>query len=274
MSFAKNTHAIETFPRRVGSDDTMVGVNMQLEARAPVEKLEWVNSLRIALPHLDSDAEDENAGPRVATARIDLSQGFLGDDGPDDDAPRLVGSISTSRSAEWFIYSESPCAEQLERAITTQFPQLEIHAHAKHDPEWSVFREFLMPSPLERHLIETRRTFEGLATRGFKTNDRVTINHTVWFNAREDRQDFADGLPDGEYFAHFPELDEDEIEAFQIPNFPAPDADVDVEYGVLVEHHERFKLEDFDEGVRFIFRRAATCGGEYEGWYTPDDRGN
>lgn len=270
MSFAKNTPAIETFPRRVGAADTMVGINMQLEARAPVEKLEWVNSLRIALPQPDPEKEPTDGRPRIATARIDLGGSFFSED---DGAPRLVGSVSTARSAEWFIYSETPCADQLQHAITTQFPELEVYAHAEHDPEWSVFREFLMPSPLERHLIQTRRTYEGLRSRGFSDETGVTINHTVWFNSPEDRQDFANSLPRDEYYAHFPEVDIEQIEAFEILGLPAQDPDAEAEYGVMIEHYLRLKLERLDEATQFIYRRAKSCGGEYEGWYTPNDIG-
>lgn len=271
MSFAKNTPAIETFPRRVGSADTMVGINMQLEARAPVEKLEWVNSLRIALPQLDSEEESTDGRPQIATARIDLGGSFLSDA---DDAPRLVGSISTASSAEWFIYSETPCADELQRAITTQFPELKVHAHAEHDPEWSVFREFLMPSQVERHLIKTRRTFEALRSRGFHSDSGVTIHHTVWFNSGEDRKDFAKSLQGSEYYTHFPELDDTQLEAFEILSPPSDDPDVEIAHGVMVEHYERFELNNLDEAVQFIFRRATRCGGEYEGWYTPNDRGH
>lgn len=266
MSLTKNTHAIETFPRRVGSTDTMVGVNMHLEARAPVKNLEWVNSLRITLPGHD----DAGSRPTIAAARIDLGDSFLSED---PGAPRLVGSISTARSAEWFIYSESPCAEQLERAITLQFPQLEVRAHAEHDPRWSVFRDFLMPSPLERHLIETRRIFQGLLSRRLREGDGVTLNHTIWFSDPMDREEFAETLNADEYFVHFPDIDESEDALFELPGAAAPPKTEAVEYGLLLSHYVRLSIERLDEVVQFIYRQATSFGGDYEGWYTPDDRG-
>jgi|GEM_PF-5815316 len=271
MNSTKNSPAIETFPRRVGAADTMVGVNMHLEARAPVENLEWVNSLRITVPGREDADASSGARPSIAAARIDLGGSFLSDEAG---APRLVGSISTARSAEWFIYSESPCAEQLERAITLQFPQLEVHAHAEHDPDWSVFRDFLMPSPLERHLIETRRIFQGLLSRRLREGNGVSVNHTIWFSDPMDREEFAETLNADEYFAHFPDIDESEDALFEIPGAAAPAESEPVGYGLMVSHYMRLTIERLDEAVQFIFRHASSFGGDYEGWYTPDDRGD
>ncbi|AWV90886.1 DUF695 domain-containing protein [Bradymonas sediminis] len=270
MSFAKKTQTIETFPRRVGAADTMVGVNLSLEARAPLKNLEWVNSLRISLP--GADAQDDPAGghPQI-TSILHIEPGA---DALPDDAPRMAGSVSTARSTEWFIYSESPFAEQLQKAIGAQFPDLEVHAHAKHDPDWSVFREFLMPSPQERHLIETRQNYEGLLSRHFQENDGLTLNHTFWFTSPEDRQDFAQSLPMEDYEAHFPDVEDEDMHPFQIPGLPAPDADLEVEYGLMVSHYQRLQLDSLNDRVRDIYRRAMSFGGEYEGWYTPDDRGD
>src|SRR5690554_5396202 len=186
MSSTKNSQSIETVARPLAANDTRGDDYMQLEARAPVANLEWVNSLRIEVPGRDDAHASSDSRPTIAAARIDLGGSFLSDD---VGAPRLVGSISTARSAEWFIYSESPCAEQLERAITLQFPQLEVHAHAEHDPDWSVFRDFLMPSPLERHLIETRRIFQGLLSRRLREGNGVSVNHTIWFSDPMDREE-------------------------------------------------------------------------------------
>jgi hypothetical protein len=272
MIAPENTPAIETFPRRVGSTEAIIGVDLQMEAAVPVEDLPWVNSLRVSLAPAE-DAQVDDDGQKSPSEGIEFDDELLtGPTEPGHAATALVGSISTSVTAEWFVYSAKPCADELAEAVAAQFPHLKVEARAQHDPGWSVFREFLMPSPIERHLIRNRRMLRELQERESKERDRIintlaTVNHTLWFSSSDDRNAFAESLPDPNFMLHYPDLDDPDEQEFQSPGRLAGAEDSEVEYGLTISREELIATETLDELVRRLFKRAASFGGEYEGWH-------
>ncbi len=244
---------IETFPRRVGAAETIIGVDLQLEHDAPNERLPWVNSLRV------SERTDEEDAP------VDIfpaKQGYSIENrlfAPLDDDKRsavMVGSIVTLASAEWFVYSAEPCAERLAEAVAEQFPRLKVEARAQHDPRWSIYREFLLPSQIERHLIRNRRQVRELAELGQSSDRPRPVDHIVWFTSPDDRNAFAESVVDKDFELHYPEQD------VQLDT-----AEGEVEYGLTVSRADRVSVETMDELVRWMFKQAAQYAGEYEGWF-------
>lgn len=250
-----HTPKIETFPRRVGGAETLVGVDLQLELFAPHEELPYVNSLRVAARGED-DEPSVDVFPAKKGHKIENRLFVpLAERGGHNAV--LVGSIATLASAEWFVYSAEPCAERLAEAVSEQFPHLKVEARAQHDPRWSVYREFLLPSQLERHLIRNRRQVRELAERGESSGKPRPVDHTLWFSSTDDRTAFAESIA-GEGFAlHYP--DEDVL-------VDAGEGD-DVEYGLTISREDTVGVDTMDELVRWLFKEAMRFGGEYEGWH-------
>jgi hypothetical protein len=254
---------IETFPRRVGSSHTIIGVDLQPEDDVPLEKLSWVNSLRVSAPDPDSiddgDGDtDKNGTDKTSAAKRSgfeiEKQLFMPLVTGNPKNAMLVGSVSTLDCAEWFIYSAEPLAERFEEAIHDQFPELNVESRAQHDPQWSVYREFLCPSQVERLLIQNRRKVRQMDQTGV-ADDQI-IDHTVWFNSPDDRSKFAEISAERGFELHYPDQD-----------VPLEAAEQDVEYGLTITREEYVDVEEMDELVRWLFKLASRLGGEYEGWH-------
>lgn len=246
---------IETFPRRVDSVETIVGVDLQLEDEIPIEELAWVNALRVSTP-ADDDAS-EAGGNFPAQSGYDIEKKlFLPLADKEQKNAVLVGSVSTLSSAEWFIYSREPIAEDLAKAIEDKFGDLEVASRAQHDPAWSVYREFLLPSRIERLLIQNRRAVRELAELGKSSDEPRICHHTIWFTSPDDRNAFAELVAEEGFELHYPEQD---------VNLKATEEDI--EYGLTVTRPERIDIEALDNLVHRMFKRASRFGGEYEGWH-------
>jgi hypothetical protein len=251
---------IETFPRRVGSDHTIIGVDLQLEEQVPLEELPWVNALRVAATDSSPDAGKDSKNSKDSE-HFPARSGFEIEEklfmplvtGHPKNAV-LVGSVSSLGSAEWFIYSAEPLAERFEEAILEQFPELDVQARTQHDPEWSVYREFLCPSQLERLLIQNRRKVREIDQADL--DDDQMIDHTVWFTSPDDRSAFAEIVAERGFELHYPEQD-----------VQFATTEEDVEYGLTITREERIDVETMDELVRWLFKFALRFGGEYEGWH-------
>lgn len=269
MASQKSRARIATFPRRVGQTQATVGIDLQWENRAPVRALEWVNSLRVS-------SRDEPEVPDALDEGVPVSEPpdpqlghelFLVAQHEAPDAPVLVGSITTRRSAEWFVYSPEPCAEQIALAVSAQFPALRVEARVQHDPEWSVFREFLLPSPLERQLIRNRRLVRELQQNGYDPFEAVILDHTLWFNSTDDRSAFAESSACEGFWMSYPDESDLEIAALDLPGAQ----DGEVAFGLTLSMHSRIRLEELDPLVTRLFKDAARFGGEYEGWHPQQD---
>lgn len=249
------TPKIETFPRRIGSSEAIVGIDLQFEEASPVDELSWVTALRVSAP---SDNEQTKAdGHFPAESGYDIEKQLFSP--LTDNASKsavLVGSISTLESAEWFIYSREPLAEPLEASIAERFPELDVQTRAQHDPSWSVYLEFLCPSQIERFLLRNRSTLRELAELGESIDEERPVDHTVWFTSPDDRNAFAETVSEDGFALHYPEQD-----------VPVDADEEDVEYGLTITRAEAVAIEQMDELVRDLFKLASRFGGEYEGWH-------
>lgn len=244
---------ILTFPRRIGPDEAVVGIDLQLEQMAPIPSLPWVNSLRISV----EGGEPETLNPDTEAAYRDDSPLLspLFDDG--DKSAVLVGLVSTPRSAEWFVYSTEACAEALAEAIGGQFSQLSVEGSARRDPEWSVYSEFLRPSSLERRLIDTRRQLEELRKLGRRVDEPRVVAHTMWFSSADDRNTFAEQICEEGFILHYPQ------EELLVD---AQNGD-EVAFGLTISREEAVDVDAMDELVSDLFKHVTGLGGEYEAWH-------
>jgi regulator of RNase E activity RraB len=249
----EHTPSLDTFPRRLGGEQAVMGINLRLESLAPLESMPWVNSLRISL-------KDGEGDKRLILAPVDgVGRRFTAPmAGQGQEGAILAGLVSTPRSAEWFIYASQPCAQALADAIEAQFAELEVEVESREDPDWSVYREFLLPSALERHLIDTRRHMRELSQFDDDVLDsRRALAHTLWFSSPGDRNAFADEASQKDFALHYPD-EEVPVDA---------DEGDDIEYGLTITRAETIDVEAIDEVVQSIFKLAAGFGGEYEGWH-------
>lgn len=249
-----HTPKIRTFPRRISGEEAVVGVDLQLERLAPIESLPWVNSLRVTVE--EGDGEDELLlDPDMAYGEEPNAFAPIFDGG--QHGAVLVGLVSTPETAEWFVYSSEPCAELLAEAIDQQFARLNVEGSSRRDADWSVYREFLRPSLLERNLIENRAQIHELEEHDISLDTPIQVAHTVWFSAPGDRNAFAEKVADRGFELHYPDED--------MP-IDADNGD-DVAYGLTISRHETVDAEQMDELVRVLFKEAASLGGDYEGWH-------
>lgn len=242
---------LETFPRRLGPTEVTIGFDSSSEDDAPIDLLSWVNSIRVSTPQAERDGES-----LPAKAGYNIERHILAPIVEEEEDARLVGSVAAPHSVEWFIYSAEPCHEKIATAIGENFPELEIESSARQDERWSVYREFLRPGPIERHLLRNRRQLRELEAHGVEPGEVRTLAHTLWFTSSDDRNAFAEQVTIQDFELHYPD-EEIDLET----------AEEDVEYGLTITREEFLEIDVLDDVARSLFKLAASHGGEYEGWH-------
>lgn len=124
---------------------------------------------------------------------------------------------------------------------------------SKPDPEWTYFREFLMPNAERRQWMQDRRVVDVLEEHGDVHSIPRRIDHWAYFRTPDARQAFVQDLvPEG--FAL--EGTADDAQAF----------------GAQVFRTDTVELDHIHEVVMKLFKLADQHGGDYDGWECPVEK--
>ncbi len=90
------------------------------------------------------DAEPDGLPSPATAARLDALKARLHTLLEAGGCSRLVGIVTTNGRCELLVYTAQ--GEELRRAaraLQDQFPELELQLTVMHDPDWTVFRQFV-----------------------------------------------------------------------------------------------------------------------------------
>lgn len=162
-------------------------------------------------------------------------------------AGRHVGRLTTDGMRTFYFYGAD--ASAFEAAVTAtmrRFPEYEFETGQRDDPDWSIYRDFLYPGPVDRQRIANRNVVNVLLDRGDKPQIPRPIEHWAHFPDERGAAAFAAWLQARDFTITASE-----------PVEPA-------------RHLVRFMRVDqpsgIDDVVLPLHARAEELGGEYDGW--------
>jgi hypothetical protein len=225
-----------------------------LEQRAPIADRDHVIELRVVMnePRPDglSSAEEFEtlvAVEKALTAEIERAGNTL-----------YVGRVTHAGVRDFHYYTAAPeVAEAALRRAMAAFPAYEFELGAEPDPDWEVYRNYLLPSARDRQRMANRQVLAALKDNGDQLSAPREIDHWAYFASAEARDAFLKRTALLGYTAR---------EALSPADIPGNE-----KFGARI-----FRIDapddDFDEVTLELFELAAELGGEYDGWESPVEK--
>ncbi|VTM24857.1 Family of uncharacterised function (DUF695) [Stutzerimonas stutzeri] len=129
------------------------------------------------------------------------------------------------------------------------------------DPNWDIYFDFLLASPLEVKINATEELLGLLQSKGCDLSETYTVEHSFHFNDEEDMLPFMDELSLGDYF--FTTL-QYSVQPVQF------DEEGDFYYLVKLEQEISLDNGEIFEQVERFEKLANRFMGEYIGWECDD----
>lgn len=164
-----------------------------------------------------------------------------------------VGRLRTRGTWEVTLYGARGHDEAL-REITTQLAGgRRVEVRALPDPDWSYYRELLLPDAERRRWMDDRRVVQVLLEQGDVLARPRRVDHTLHFGDVLARDAFVSAVVHDGFTA-------------------APSNDADV-VSALVSRTDPVELDHIHEVVMTLVDAAAKHGGTYRRWTTSIERG-
>jgi hypothetical protein len=224
-----------------------ISLDLSLAERAPLADLPHLLCVRVQLNAPRPDGLSDGAEAPALYALEDA----LGRTAAELLGARQVGRITTSGHRELVYYARSldRLQEALDRGLS-EFSAYRISFHTAEEPEWTMFRQVLMPGEAEWHWIMDRRVVDQLQQAGDDSAAPRPVDHYAFFPDRAAADRFTAELA-GEGFDASIRRDDD---------------------GRFVVHALRedpVELPHIHPLVKRLRDRAAALGGQYDGWGAP-----
>lgn len=98
-----------------------------------------------------------------------------------------AGHVLSNGSAQMYFYGNNK-QSLLEVLQNFEVENIQIQA----DPEWAIYFDFLLPTPLEIKVNATEEMLETLSHNGYDLSDTYIIEHTLLFKTEEEMMRFMD----------------------------------------------------------------------------------
>jgi hypothetical protein len=146
--------------------------------------------------------------------------------------------------------TQGALCENAIRAMMEEYPEYRFDTGYRLDPDWSVYRDFLYPSPRLMQTISNRKVCDALVSNGDHLDVVREVDHWIYFLSAEKRAAF---------------LENSRPLGFQLRAMHDPASTSD-KYGVQLFRSD--SPERIDEAVLQLYDMAQALGGEYDGWET------
>lgn len=121
------------------------------------------------------------------------------------------------------------------------------------DPEWSYYRDILLPDAERRQWIDDRRLVQILTEQGDRLTTPRRVDHWASFDSANARDAF--------------------VAAVEVHGFIADHDDVDGRFEAQVHRMDPIELDHIHDVVMLVLDAAEAVGGTYDGWETGIESG-
>jgi uncharacterized protein (TIGR01619 family) len=159
-----------------------------------------------------------------------------------------VGRNTSGGNRDFYFYTKDAGIGDVAVSAMAQWPGYEFETGARSDAEWSVYWDFLYPSPKDLELIANREVINRLRDNGDRIDIARKIDHLAVFRTCHGRDDFARYIVAKGYDV-------------------SQTKEVDGEF--LIEFDRIDRPDKIDDVTIDLFKAARDNGGEYDGWGCP-----
>ena len=165
-----------------------------------------------------------------------------------------VGRNTSNGQRDFYIYSANGHAIEnvLGQAIVS-FTEYEFETGHQSDSQWSVYLEFLCPSPRDMQLILNGHVIESLQKRNDKLSVPREVAHWAYFPDRAKRNIFV-SKAESLGFVYRQDIDS------------GPENDG---WGAIVVRIDPVDYWSIADAALVLYDLAEKCGGDYDGWEAP-----
>ncbi len=218
-------------------------VDLAWDTHAPVRGQAELIEVELVLLSPDADGlSDTSEAPRLFAMEDQLALGMAaGING------WYVGRVTARGKRVFYFYG--PTSLDRERVVEEtliDFPEYEWQVRHQYDPGWKVFRELLMPSEEEAHLIRNRRALDELSRKGDELQLPRPITHKLMFRSRADVDIFLKKSGTNQLSKDISQHSEGWI--------------------LTLTKHGSVVRSELDELAWSYAQVARTCKGQYWGW--------
>jgi len=167
------------------------------------------------------------------------------------DGTMYVGRYTTDGCRTFVFYSGSPSASEVAiRSAMARHPEYNFDIGSRPDADWSLYRDFLYPTPANMQVIQNRRVYNSLKDHGDELISPREIDHWIYFNDTEDRERFAEVVR---------QL------GFAVRAILEPEGD-QTKRGLQIYRQDTPNPDLFDQVTTQLHELARQSGGDYDGW--------
>jgi len=239
---------------RVNGEVASMFVDLGLFDASPDDTRPWLLWIWVYLQHPRPDGfpdgDEQPVLGEIENALVTAMQSAL-------DAIQ-VGRITTAGRREFYFYA--PAADGFDAALSSAlagFPGYRSDSGAQMDTEWSQYRDFLYPSPMQLLQIRDSHLLETLEQHGDQHEIPRPIVHWAYFKSPKDRDGFLASVePLG--FSVLERSTDDELE---------------LPFGASFERVEPIDTAKVHETTSQLWHLAGEFDGTYDGWETSVERG-
>ncbi len=170
-----------------------------------------------------------------------------------------VGRNTSNGCRDFYFYAANGTqAENCLSMAMVPFPEYEFDVGSRTDADWTIYREFLYPTPRAYQTILNHRVLTSLEKSGDHHDIEREVTHWIYFQSADDRDRYLNAAIQKGY--KVVALDEDaEREERQ--------------FGLRVSRSHAVDFRTIDDAVLELFDLAGECGGDYDGWETSVEKG-
>ncbi|MBL4849249.1 MAG: DUF695 domain-containing protein [Planctomycetes bacterium] len=160
---------------------------------------------------------------------------------------RLVGRVTTQGVRDFVYYAPGPISEDRVRDVLAEWPLYSFELKQGEDPEWSFYRDILVPSAREWQSIMNWKVIHNLSEHGDTLEAPREVDHHLDFPTEDALETFLSGLE----------------------GFTCAGREPDEEGEGVSVHLTRVHSVDFetvDGVVARLLDQAEQVAGSYSGW--------
>jgi uncharacterized protein (TIGR01619 family) len=227
-----------------------IGLNLALHDTAPLADKAYCFWIILDFQKSDSlgfSLEPENEALNKIEDELEI---FL------EKKPKAIyaGRTTSNSKRQFYFYSKSiDSVDVFIEDFFKNYSQYKYKLGQRYDDTWTVYFDFLYPSPLDLQLIYNHRIVEALAENGDKPELPHHIDHWLNFEKKKDMNDFIKALA-GKNFV----VERDSIAKTQ-KTHPLT---------LQISEESKTDLETIDNSVIQLFELVVKFKGIYEGWET------
>lgn len=165
-----------------------------------------------------------------------------------------VGRLTSAGDRDlYFYFGDTTLYDKTISEVMVAYPKYQFDFGSKEDQKWGGYFDFLYPLPQQYQSIQNRRVIEQLEKGGDKLIKAREVDHWIYFKTANDRETFLKGI---------------NKDGFSVVNQDFDKTLGELPYKLHIKRVDKVDQNSVDEYVIYLWKLAAECNGDYDGWET------